>query len=877
MALAGFIEFLLFLWLGLIVLSRSPKHPLHLVFFMVSVFCAGIVGVFALISIAPEGGDVTLLVRIHHSVIALTGASFVAFSSIFPYDRKRKFLLRSFVAFGIAFAVSLLSLFTPWDVSRAVIDDGLLSYKGSWLNTVWVVLLLFSIFWMALQCFLKYSSANREKRRFRLFLPEIGIMVGTVIALVLSRFFVSLGHREYYPWGILIGGFTAIAFLTWAVISQRWLELRTAFFRTALWALTSALLFVPIIVFIKYTFFLWRGYGFFRLGLLATGIGLLFAVYYSNFQHLVDLLFRRNRTNRDRLTEEFTSSVLSVRNPEELAIQVKHLFSRHLFVDMLQLLIREPDGTYRDATNHLEPADISENLAGYLLRKRGMIDLERIMSDPDGSTAAEETFRFLVHRRGAVHLLPFVFDGELAGVAIFGSKVNGRDFNFEDRGFLRLFQDLFAVALSNALMYEKLEIVLDDKTRELQEQNQALEFSVNSNERSLVALRSLNDLAKILLSMHFYSVDEFFLVLAQAFTGFFGSEKVAVYHLDRKQGKLRLAAKNHIALQHCRFPEEIPLSDTPLVHAIVDRTPTVVYNAAEENDETRALLEKLEMRSSMICIPVLRLDGSGGVACLIDREGDVPWQREELQFLNTVQVLAGNSLDKAQVIEERIQSERFSSIGQMAASIVHDIRNPIMAIRGMAECLGSPEFGEDERQDFIETIMQEAGRLADLANEVLDFSRGELRLDVTETDVPEFLADVESHLGYLFRQKHIRFTTDIAYRGTARFDPSRMRRVLDNIAQNAYDVMNDEEDFLLTAAEENGKLLFRLTDHGPGIPESYRDRIFEPFFTAGKAGGTGLGMATSRRIVEQHGGRISFTSTPESGTTFTVELPLYDG
>ena len=113
------------------------------------------------------------------------------------------------------------------------------------------------------------------------------------------------------------------------------------------------------------------------------------------------------------------------------------------------------------------------------------------------------------------------------------------------------------------------------------------------------------------------------------------------------------------------------------------------------------------------------------------------------------------------------------------------------------------------------------------------------------------------------------------YAGSARLDEEKLRRMVQNIARNAYDAMPNGGSFAIRVGldEERDRVLLTFSDTGPGIPEEVRDSVFESFATHGKRGGTGLGLAIAKKFVEDHGGEISFESEIGKGTIFRVELP----
>ncbi|MCE9499849.1 MAG: sensor histidine kinase [Leptospira sp.] len=237
--------------------------------------------------------------------------------------------------------------------------------------------------------------------------------------------------------------------------------------------------------------------------------------------------------------------------------------------------------------------------------------------------------------------------------------------------------------------------------------------------------------------------------------------------------------------------------------------------------------------------------------------------------------------DNLLIAKDRIENlaesrKKLSLIGQMAAGIVHDIKNPMATIKSLAEMANSDRITKETRIKNLDLIVREMDRLNDLAFEILDFSKGEIVLDISEVNVKEFVSEVAQFLKIDFSHYGIRYNEEYLFEGMIRIDRDRMRRVLINLAKNAIEAMYDgkkEYRFMIRTEKKEGKILFSLIDNGPGISESMEERIFEAFATQGKVTGTGLGLFMSKWIVESHLGNLSFETKQGDGTTFFISIP----
>ena len=122
--------------------------------------------------------------------------------------------------------------------------------------------------------------------------------------------------------------------------------------------------------------------------------------------------------------------------------------------------------------------------------------------------------------------------------------------------------------------------------------------------------------------------------------------------------------------------------------------------------------------------------------------------------------------------------------------------------------------------------------------------------------------------------KNVELVVDARYRGAARFDEVKLKRVFANLARNAAEAMPHGGRFEVTADRVEDTLIFAFRDTGHGVPKEIRGRLFESFVTRGKASGTGLGLAIVKKIVGEHGGRIEVETAEGEGTCFTISFPF---
>jgi len=222
---------------------------------------------------------------------------------------------------------------------------------------------------------------------------------------------------------------------------------------------------------------------------------------------------------------------------------------------------------------------------------------------------------------------------------------------------------------------------------------------------------------------------------------------------------------------------------------------------------------------------------------------------------------------------ERLKSE-------LVATVAHELRTPLAGVMGFAELLLTREADDETRRRYVETIAGEAQRLTALVNDFLDLHRieeGSFALTVEPVELGEL---VRRQVDVFSAQSaaHV-LTLDLPDRPLPVVgEPDRLAQVLANLLSNAIKYSPDGGPVEVGVRAENGFIGVSIRDHGLGIPADQRDRIFTKFFRVDSSdtrriGGTGLGLALCREIVEAHNGEIGFESSERGGSTFWFRLP----
>jgi signal transduction histidine kinase len=247
---------------------------------------------------------------------------------------------------------------------------------------------------------------------------------------------------------------------------------------------------------------------------------------------------------------------------------------------------------------------------------------------------------------------------------------------------------------------------------------------------------------------------------------------------------------------------------------------------------------------------------------------------EAVKLLSLLAQHASTALRNIHLTQERIHFERLSAIGRMIGTIVHDFRGPLTALRGYAGMVAGLPLGEDERREYGRFMLEECDRLGHMVSELLEFTRGSRpELAPERVELEDYLGSFAERLRRHYKDQGIEVELS-SVRAEVRVDRARFERALWNVATNACQAMPGGGLVSIRVQRGAGAAVIEVEDRGCGIPEEVRHRVFEPFFSYGKSEGIGLGMATARKIVEEHGGEIEVESPPGRGTLVRFLLPL---
>ena len=226
----------------------------------------------------------------------------------------------------------------------------------------------------------------------------------------------------------------------------------------------------------------------------------------------------------------------------------------------------------------------------------------------------------------------------------------------------------------------------------------------------------------------------------------------------------------------------------------------------------------------------------------------------------------------AHFIAELMRSERLALVGSMANAIIHDLKNPICVIRSCAELLAK-KVADPVVKDYTRAIDRAVDNMLDMIQEMLDFARGQSSLQLERHPAHEVLRELDEQIARLIPDE-VTLMREVDASAEIMVDLRRFARMLLNLVKNSIEAMPHGGILRIAVREQDGTVVFRVSDTGCGIAPELQAKIFEPFVTFGKSKGTGLGMAIVKSVAEAHGGTISLHSESGVGTALEIAIPV---
>lgn len=542
-------------------------------------------------------------------------------------------------------------------------------------------------------------------------------------------------------------------------------------------------------------------------------IALLFAPLRNVIQNRLDRLFYRDQFENRSTIRDFARTLNSEISLVPLSQNILERISKAFQIERAAIFLAEPSSEDQFRIVHTLNRDLSLPFSVF-----GHEQLIATLS-PDTELDLEAGGNCL-HRSGPAltdtglyYIQDLMLKGKRIGMIALGELPEGRHFSTEDMDLLAVLAGYAAMALENANLYRSIQA----KAVELEHMRA---YTENIIESINVAVLAMDPQGRITSCN-------------RTFESLYGTTRQLVVDLPVEE----LLPPDVITSIHKASGKE----DWKSVSS-----PTNIFKLSLENKSGSRLIVNLSL------IPMQApMGGASGALIVMD-----------------------NITEKVQLEDQLLQAEKLSSIGLLAAGIAHEVNTPIAGISSYTQMLLKETPESDRRKPILQKIEKQTFRAAEIVNGLLNFSRLNSR-DFKELDINQLIEDSLALLIHQLELNNIRVES--------RFDPSlppvygnigKLQQVFVNLFLNARDAMPSGGEIAVQTGMNESMITVDISDTGTGIAEENIRRIFDPFFTTKSIGkGTGLGLAVTYGIIQEHGGGIFVDSSSGRGTRFRVKLP----
>jgi two-component system sensor histidine kinase HydH len=337
------------------------------------------------------------------------------------------------------------------------------------------------------------------------------------------------------------------------------------------------------------------------------------------------------------------------------------------------------------------------------------------------------------------------------------------------------------------------------------------------------------------------------------------------------------------AVAHRTFLERLRRVGAVSIEGLEREMGALRLNQGEEGESLALMTRVLELINASVVLAIVGEEQLLGMLSLRDERLREAYSSDEIELFRGVAASISVTLQNSQVYERMKERERLAALGQMAAGLAHEIRNPLGSIKGAAQVLLPivEETNDGSIKEFLNIIVEEVDRLNKIVSQFLDYARP-YRGDPRPLDVNEVVRRTLALLEKVEEEHKVEISTALVEGlPQVRADAEQLRQVFLNLSLNAIQATPEGGKLQVSSSLRRSTrrgataafLEVRFRDTGVGIPPTDLKSLFIPFFTT-KEKGTGLGLPISQRIIENHGGTIEVRSKLGAGSTFTVLLPI---
>ncbi len=357
-------------------------------------------------------------------------------------------------------------------------------------------------------------------------------------------------------------------------------------------------------------------------------------------------------------------------------------------------------------------------------------------------------------------------------------------------------------------------------------------------------------------------------------------DRLVLLTMDAQTGELSPAVVRHRTEKRGRRPKTIT-SQTIVNHVLKTKTGVLCANAMADGRFSGAKMpdsiHSLGVRS-IICVPIIVGDQIRGIFHLDCPMSHHTYTHEQLRLAVAIGRLAGMAIENMRLQESRVRTERLAASGEAVAYLSHYIRNILQGMQGGADVveLGIKKRSLETAESGWGLVRRNLDRILILTMNMLTFSK-QRQPCIELAQINKIITDVISLSQTRADEKSVMLLSDLEDMPAVPLDPDGIHQVVNNIVLNAIDAAPDEGGRINITSRyrgDSGRVVVSISDNGPGIDPEDRARIFEAFQSSKGHGGTGLGLAAAKKIINELSGEIEIESVIGEGTTFHVSLPV---
>ena len=551
----------------------------------------------------------------------------------------------------------------------------------------------------------------------------------------------------------------------------------------------------------------------------------------------------------------------------------------HLCEAEMAGIVRPRGGAYYWATSYRFPPEYTEYIMRYPLRPGrdtlvGRVLLEGAIAHiPD--VLADPEYRFFESQRlGGFRTslgIPLLREGTPIGVLVL-ARPTVRPFSAKEIELVTTFADQAVIAIENVRLFDELQARTEELSESLRQQTATADVLK-------VISRSTFDLKSVLQT------------LVESAGRLCSADYATITR--QKDGVLFFAEAYGYSSEFIEYVKAMPVErgrGTATGRALLEGRVIHIADVLADPEYTWAEAQRLGGYRTVLGVPMLREGIPIGVLTLVRSEVR-PFTEKQIELVSTFADQAAIAIENVRLFDEiqdksRQLAEASKHKSHFVSSMSHELRTPLNAIIGLTEMMVSnaARFGTEKAQEPLQRVNRAGTHLLGLINQVLDLSKieaGKLELNPQTVQLAPMINEVIGTAGQLAEQNKNRLVVDVQENlGALTVDPMRLRQILLNLLSNAFKFTKEGEVTLRARRVANGRdwIELAVADTGIGMSPEQQAKLFEEFTqadtsTAQRYGGTGLGLALSRKLARMMGGNVTVTSELGKGSVFTVRLP----